>query len=246
MVGRAHGVEQVSRDHHRIRPRGDDVGNRATEGVGDVGLPLVQPGGRLPMELPEAEVQVGEMSELHEAGVHVHVEKPIRRARTIEALLASGTMPTGLVCCNVLTAIGAMQKARDLSIRIPEDLSIVAIHDSGSAAGCYYFVMDHISGQPFDAWAGALRDESGMSVRSRRSSTRSRGRHRKLLKVFSKICDAVNAAHQIGDDQLTQGRVDESQFTHGTSAQRMRWFRQGFNTGDARQCDTFALPYAQL
>jgi predicted metalloprotease len=58
--------------------------------------------------------------------------------------------------------------------------------------------------------------------------------------------EAVNAAHQIGDDTLTQGRADESQFTHGTSAQRMRWFRQGFDSGDPRQCDTFAVPPAQL
>lgn len=58
--------------------------------------------------------------------------------------------------------------------------------------------------------------------------------------------EAVNAAHSIGDDTLTQGRVDESQFTHGTSAQRMRWFRQGFDSGDARQCDTFNTPYNQL
>jgi|CXWL01.1.fsa_nt_gi predicted metalloprotease len=53
--------------------------------------------------------------------------------------------------------------------------------------------------------------------------------------------EALNAAHQIGDDTLTQGRADERQFTHGTSAQRMTWFRRGFDSGDARQCDTFAV-----
>ena len=58
--------------------------------------------------------------------------------------------------------------------------------------------------------------------------------------------EALNAAHQIGDDTLTQGRADESQFTHGTSAQRMSWFRRGFDSGDARQCDTFNTPFAQL
>ncbi|MEZ5995282.1 MAG: neutral zinc metallopeptidase [Hyphomonadaceae bacterium] len=63
----------------------------------------------------------------------------------------------------------------------------------------------------------------------------------------SDLREAVNAAHQIGDDTLTQGRADESQFTHGTSAQRMAWFRRGFNSGDARQCDTFAVrDYRQL
>lgn len=58
--------------------------------------------------------------------------------------------------------------------------------------------------------------------------------------------EALNAAHQIGDDTLTQGRVDESQFTHGTAAQRMTWFRRGFDSGDARQCDTFNVSYNQL
>lgn len=58
--------------------------------------------------------------------------------------------------------------------------------------------------------------------------------------------EALNAAHAIGDDTLTQGRQDSSQFTHGTSQQRMRWFRRGFDSGDARQCDTFRTPANQL
>ncbi len=61
--------------------------------------------------------------------------------------------------------------------------------------------------------------------------------------------EAMNAAHQIGDDTLqreSQGQVNPGQFTHGTSAQRTRWFRRGFDSGDARQCDTFQGAYAQL
>lgn len=50
--------------------------------------------------------------------------------------------------------------------------------------------------------------------------------------------EALNAAHSIGDDTLG---ARESQYTHGTSAQRMTWFRRGFDSGDARQCDTFAV-----
>jgi len=52
--------------------------------------------------------------------------------------------------------------------------------------------------------------------------------------------EAVNAAHAIGDDTL--GHANAAQYTHGTSAQRMKWFRRGFDSGDARQCDTFAGP----
>lgn len=56
------------------------------------------------------------------------------------------------------------------------------------------------------------------------------------------IEEALNAASQIGDDRLTQGRVAPDAFTHGTSEQRMYWFKKGFETGDIRQGDTFNDP----
>ncbi|MFD1186681.1 KPN_02809 family neutral zinc metallopeptidase [Pontibacter rugosus] len=54
--------------------------------------------------------------------------------------------------------------------------------------------------------------------------------------------EALNAASAIGDDHLQRqstGRVVPDSFTHGTSAQRVRWFRKGFETGDVSQGDTF-------
>ncbi|MFI1772908.1 KPN_02809 family neutral zinc metallopeptidase [Thalassobellus citreus] len=54
--------------------------------------------------------------------------------------------------------------------------------------------------------------------------------------------EALNAANAIGDDRLQKqstGRVVPDSFTHGTSAQRMRWFKKGFETGDLSQGDTF-------
>lgn len=57
------------------------------------------------------------------------------------------------------------------------------------------------------------------------------------------IEEALNAATAIGDDRLqreTTGRVMPDSFTHGTSAQRLKWFRKGFETGDLLQGDTFA------
>lgn len=54
------------------------------------------------------------------------------------------------------------------------------------------------------------------------------------------IEEALNAANAIGDDRLTQGRVSPESFTHGTSAQRMYWFKKGFQTGDINQGDTFS------
>lgn len=59
------------------------------------------------------------------------------------------------------------------------------------------------------------------------------------------LSEALNAAHAIGDDTL--GHSDEKSFTHGSSEQRKRWFKRGFEGGDARQCDTFAVrEYGQL
>lgn len=56
------------------------------------------------------------------------------------------------------------------------------------------------------------------------------------------IEEALNAASAIGDDRLqkqARGYVVPDSFTHGTSAQRQRWFRKGFETGDPNQGDTF-------
>jgi len=56
------------------------------------------------------------------------------------------------------------------------------------------------------------------------------------------IEEALNAASSIGDDKLQReatGRVRPDAFTHGSSAQRIDWFRRGLASGDLRQCNTF-------
>ena len=53
---------------------------------------------------------------------------------------------------------------------------------------------------------------------------------------------ALSAASAIGDDRLqqqAQGRIVPESFTHGSSEQRVRWFKRGFETGDINQCNTF-------
>lgn len=55
--------------------------------------------------------------------------------------------------------------------------------------------------------------------------------------------EALNAAQAIGDDRLqqqSQGRVVPDSFTHGTSEQRYSWFKRGFDSGNYKECDTFA------
>ncbi len=66
-------------------------------------------------------------------------------------------------------------------------------------------------------------------------------RSRQLLERGD-IEEGLNAANAIGDDRLQrqgQGYVVPDSFTHGTSAQRVRWFKQGLSNGDMRGCDTF-------
>jgi predicted metalloprotease len=66
-------------------------------------------------------------------------------------------------------------------------------------------------------------------------------RARQILEAGD-VEEALGAAAAIGDDRLqrqSQGVVVPESFTHGTSEQRVRWFRQGLERGDTRSCDTF-------
>lgn len=60
------------------------------------------------------------------------------------------------------------------------------------------------------------------------------------------ISNALDAASRIGDDYIQKnlggGNVDSSKFSHGTSAQRQKWFNTGIQSGDPTQCDTFHAP----
>ena len=63
------------------------------------------------------------------------------------------------------------------------------------------------------------------------------------------IEEALRAATMIGDDRLqmqAQGMVVPESFTHGSSAQRVRWFTRGLKSGDITKGDTFGIPYSEL
>jgi len=67
-------------------------------------------------------------------------------------------------------------------------------------------------------------------------------RSRQLLEAGD-VEEGLNAASAIGDDRLqrmSQGRVVPDAFTHGSSEQRVRWFRKGLETGSLEACDTFS------
>jgi predicted metalloprotease len=85
-------------------------------------------------------------------------------------------------------------------------------------ADCYAGVWGHEAAKPGRAARGAVELDPG------------------------DLEEALRAASAIGDDRLQKlgtGRVMPEKFTHGTSEQRVTWFRRGFDNGDPRQCDTF-------
>jgi len=67
-------------------------------------------------------------------------------------------------------------------------------------------------------------------------------RSRQILETGD-VEEALTAASAIGDDRLqkqARGYVTPDSFTHGTSEQRVRWFKRGLNSGNVADCNTFA------
>ena len=86
-------------------------------------------------------------------------------------------------------------------------------------ADCYAGVWGHEAAKPGRYAAGKVELEAG------------------------DVEEGLNAAAAIGDDRLqrrSEGHVSPESFTHGSSAQRVAWFKRGMETGDPRACDTFA------
>jgi uncharacterized protein len=99
-----------------------------------------------------------------------------------------------------------------------------------------------------DAMRGRIseKEQNGLSVRLELQADCFAGvwaHHSKLNLDKGDIEEALNAAAQIGDDTLqkkSQGYAQPDSFTHGSSKQRMTWFNAGLQSGNMKQCDTFA------
>ena len=112
---------------------------------------------------------------------------------------------------HVQNVVGTSGRVRELQERRPRDANALSVRIE-LQADCYAGV-----------WANSTNE-------------------RRLLEQGD-VEEGLNAASAVGDDRLQQqatGRVQPESFTHGTAAQRASWFKRGFQSGDLRNCDTFA------
>ncbi|MER7070236.1 neutral zinc metallopeptidase [Terrabacter sp. NPDC000476] len=126
----------------------------------------------------------------------------------------------------------------------------VIAHEYGHHVQNLLGLLDRAQQDPQGANSGAVRVElmadclAGTWAKHATETTDAGGTP--LLKAITPddIQSALSAASAVGDDRIqekVQGRVTPESWTHGSSEARMRWFSQGYETGDLNQCNTFGV-----
>lgn len=171
-------------------------------------------------------------------------------------------------CGGATSAVGPFYCSADQTVYI--DLAFYDQMENELKAGgdfAYAYVIAHEVGHHVQNVLGTMDQVNAQSARSSRTEANRLSVRLELQadfyagiwahydnKMFGSIEDGdiedgLNAAQQIGDDMLqkkAQGHVVPDAFTHGTSAQRMRWLKKGLSTGDISQGDTFSVDYNSL
>ena len=222
---------------------------------GGGGLGLSGSGGGTVDSSPEDEALVGLVSTVLDDAQRVWTEKFAARGETYpEATLKlfSGTVPSA--CGRASSSTGPFYCPADQDVYI--DLSFYRLlRDRLGAPGDFAqaYVIAHEVGHHVQNVQGLLgkgRDKGadGGSVRVELQADCYAGiwahdtKKRNILEAGD-IEEALRAAQAIGDDSLQSqggGVVRPETFSHGTSAQRMKWFKVGFETGSMDSCDTFS------
>jgi predicted metalloprotease len=123
----------------------------------------------------------------------------------------------------------------------------VVAHEYGHHVQDLLGVLGAAQQDPPGAESGSVRIElmadclAGMWAHSAATTQDSSGQTYLKPLTTSDIASALSAAAAVGDDhiqQQAQGRVNQESWTHGSSAERQRWFTRGYRSGDLQQCDT--------
>ncbi|CAG7620020.1 neutral zinc metallopeptidase [Leucobacter soli] len=182
--------------------------------------------------------------------------------------LYSGTTQSG--CGTASASIGPFYCPSDESIYVDTDFFSTLRSDFGASAGplAQMYVLAHEWGHHISNLTGQLRqvgNDSGAASGSVRlelqadcyagawvaaASTTTDANGTPFLKpvTAAEMADAMDAAAAVGDDNIQRSagqRVNPDGFTHGSSAQRQRWFQTGYEEG-ALSCDTFGVSASKL
>jgi uncharacterized protein len=123
----------------------------------------------------------------------------------------------------------------------------VVAHEYGHHVQDLLGVLGAAQQDPQGAESGSVRIElmadclAGMWAHSAATTQDASGQTYLKPLTRSDIASALSAAAAVGDDhiqQQAQGRVNQESWTHGSSAERQRWFTRGYQSGDLQQCDT--------
>ena len=192
-----------------------------------------------------------------------------KMGRTYKAptmVLFHGSVQSG--CGNATSAVGPFYCSADECLYLDLDFFNEMPKSLGAGGDfAYAYVIAHEVGHHVEHLLGILDEAHGQMARQNETEKNRTSVRIELLADYyagvwgyhenqmfgsldeGDLQEAIDAAQKIGDDYLqrrSRGQVYPESFTHGTSAQRMRWLKKGLQTGDLRAGDTFSPRYENL